>query len=94
VVATSEFLDDVQTMTLEAFAGVCGDLGAVEAGALELLCDPATGVTVGLVPLSEALNRHAGDYAERLEPAIDADVPPFVAPPSVTARWASGRAAG
>jgi enediyne biosynthesis protein E8 len=96
VVATPEFLDDVQTMTLEAFAdtivpgvkrfpedraiaGVCDDAGAVEAGALELLADPATGVTAGLVPLSEALNRHAGEYAERVGLAPDTGVPAFVA---------------
>lgn len=96
MVATPEFLDDVQTMTLEAFAdtivpgvkrfpddhaiaGVCDDPGAVEAGALELLSDPATGVTAGLVPLSEALNRHAGDYAGRVGLTLDTAVPPFVA---------------
>jgi hypothetical protein len=64
-----------------AIAGVCDDPGAVEAGALELLNTPATGVTAGLAPLSEALNRHATAYAERhgLTPADG--LPPFVALP-------------
>src|SRR5262245_3856757 len=64
-----------------AIAGVCDEPGAVEAGALELLGDPATGVTAGLVPLSEALNRHAGDHADRAGLTADPDttVPPFVA---------------
>jgi len=61
-----------------AIAGVCDDPGAVEAGALELLGDPATGVTAGLVPLSEALNAHAGAYAEREGVTLDDGVPPFV----------------
>lgn len=94
--ATPEFSDEIQTMTLEAFAdtivpgvkrspddraiaGVCDDPGAVEAGALELLAMPATGVTAGLGPLSQALNAHATAYAERTGLELDADVPPFVA---------------
>jgi enediyne biosynthesis protein E8 len=96
VVATPEFLDDVQLMTLEAFAdtivpgskrfpvdpaiaGVCDEPGAVEAGALQVLTDPATGVTAGLAPLSAALNRHAGEHAERVGLSLDTGVPPFVA---------------
>jgi hypothetical protein len=96
VVATPEFLDDVQTMTLEAFAdtivpgvkrspddraiaGVCDDPGAVEAGALELLSTPATGVTAGLVPLSGLLNVRATEYAERVGLTLEDDVPAFVA---------------
>jgi enediyne biosynthesis protein E8 len=96
VVATPEFLDDVQVMTLEAFAdtivpgvkrsptdraiaGVCDDPGSVEAGALELLGNPSTGVTAGLVPLSQMLNQHALNYAERVGITLDADVPAFVA---------------
>jgi enediyne biosynthesis protein E8 len=95
-VASPEFLDDVQTMTLEAFAdtiipgvkrfpddraiaGVCDDPGSVEAGALELLADPATGVAPALVPLSQMLNGHATAYAERTGLTLDDDVPPFVA---------------
>jgi hypothetical protein len=62
-----------------AIAGVCEEPGAVEAGALELLADPATGVAMGLVPLSGALNGHAGAYAERAGLTLDDGVPPFVA---------------
>jgi hypothetical protein len=96
VVATPEFLDDVQAMTLEAFAdtivpgvkrfpddhaiaGVDDEPGAVEAGALELLADPATGVTAGLVPLSGMLNQHAVNHAERVGLTLDPGLPPFVA---------------
>jgi hypothetical protein len=62
-----------------AIAGVCDDPGAVEAGALELLHDPATGVTAGLGPLAQALNGHAVAYAEEKGLTLDDDVPPFVA---------------
>ena len=62
-----------------AIAGVCDDPGAVEAGALELLNDPATGVTAGLGPLSQALNAHAVAYADEHGRTLDEDVPPFVA---------------
>jgi enediyne biosynthesis protein E8 len=62
-----------------AIAGVCDDPGAVEAGALELLATPATGVTEGLAPLTAALNAHAQAYAEREHVGLDGDVPPFVA---------------
>jgi enediyne biosynthesis protein E8 len=62
-----------------AIAGVCDDPGAVEAGALELLATPATGVTAGLAPLSVALNAHAQRYAGENGIELDADVPPFVA---------------
>ncbi len=62
-----------------AIAGVCDDPGAVEAGAIEMLETPATGVTAGLGPLSQALNAHAAGYAEAHGLALDAGVPPFVA---------------
>ncbi|HEV2782919.1 MAG TPA: DUF5987 family protein [Actinophytocola sp.] len=62
-----------------AIAGVCDDPGAVEAGAIELLETPATGVTEGLAPLSAALNGHATAYAAEHGLQLDADVPPFVA---------------
>lgn len=62
-----------------AIAGVCDDPGAVEAGALELLNDPATGVAAGLGPLAEALNGHATAYAEEHGRVLDDEVPPFVA---------------
>ncbi|OLF10320.1 DUF5987 family protein [Actinophytocola xanthii] len=62
-----------------AIAGVCEDPGAVEAGALELLATPATGVSEGLTPLSQALNAHASAFAERHGRVVDTDVPPFVA---------------
>lgn len=96
MVATPDFLDDVQKMTLEAYAdtivpgvkrfpddhaiaGVCDDPGSVEAGVLELLADPATGVTAGLVPLSGMLNQHAANYAERVGLTLDPELPAFVA---------------
>ena len=64
-----------------AIAGVATDGGAVAAGALELLADPATGVAAGLGPLSQALNGHAQAYAaEQGLPAEDG-VPAFVALP-------------
>lgn len=62
-----------------AIAGVCDDPGAVEAGALELLNDPATGITAGLGPLSQALNGHASAYAAEHGVSLDPDLPPFVA---------------
>jgi enediyne biosynthesis protein E8 len=94
--AAPEFLDEVQKLTIEAFAdtivpgvkrfpddraiaGVCDDPGAVEAGALELLADDATGVTAGVPHLAQALNGHAQAYAERNAISLDGDLPPFVA---------------
>jgi enediyne biosynthesis protein E8 len=62
-----------------AIAGVCDDAGAVEAGALELLHNPSTGVTEGLPYLAQGLNAHAAAYAERYGRTLDADVPAFVA---------------
>lgn len=62
-----------------AIAGVADGGGAVAAGALELLNDPATGVAAGLAPLSTALNGHAQDYAAQRGLELDATVPPFVA---------------
>ncbi|MCT2583749.1 DUF5987 family protein [Actinophytocola gossypii] len=62
-----------------AIAGVCDDPGAVEAGALELLNTPATGVTEGLPHLATALNTHARTYADREGVELDDDVPSFVA---------------
>ena len=62
-----------------AIAGVCDDPGAVEAGALELLNDPATGVAPGLGHLAQSLNGHATAYAEEHGRVLDDDVPPFVA---------------
>lgn len=62
-----------------AIAGVCADPGAVEAGALELLNDPATGIAAGLAPLAQSLNGHATAYAEEHGRVLDDGVPPFVA---------------
>ena len=93
--ATPEFSDEVQTLTLEAFAdtivpgnkrsstdraiaGVCAEPGSVESGAIELLCDPATGVAPALVPLSGLLNQRATEYAERTGVTLDDEVPAFV----------------
>jgi len=62
-----------------AIAGVAEGGGAVAAGALELLNDPATGVTAGIGPLATALNGHARSYATERGLALDESVPPFVA---------------
>ncbi|HEX3588114.1 MAG TPA: DUF5987 family protein [Pseudonocardiaceae bacterium] len=64
-----------------AVAGVSPGGGAVAAGAIELLETPATGVTAGLDPLSQALNQHAVNYAQRTGLTLDDDVPAFVALP-------------
>jgi enediyne biosynthesis protein E8 len=62
-----------------AIAGAAQGPGAVEAGALELLHTPATGVTAGLPYLAGALNGHAKAYAAEKGITLDEDVPPFVA---------------
>lgn len=62
-----------------AIAGVSDDAGAVEAGALELLETPATGVTAGLESLAAGLNGHAATYAAKRSIDLDEDVPEFVA---------------
>lgn len=62
-----------------AIAGVSDDAGAVEAGALELLETPATGVTAGLESLATGLNGHAAAYAAKRRIDLDEDVPEFVA---------------
>ncbi|MGH3756273.1 DUF5987 family protein [Actinophytocola sp.] len=62
-----------------AIAGVVDDPGAVEAGALEVLADPASGVAAGLAPLSQALNAHASAYADHAGLTLSDGVPPFVA---------------
>jgi enediyne biosynthesis protein E8 len=46
-----------------AVAGAAAGPGAVEAGALQLLETPATGVSEGLTDLARALNEHARSYA-------------------------------
>ncbi|ALG10762.1 DUF5987 family protein [Kibdelosporangium phytohabitans] len=61
-----------------AIAGVAPGGGAVQAGALEMLNDPATGVTAGLAPLSQTLNAHATAYAAEIGLDLDGTVPPFV----------------
>jgi hypothetical protein len=64
-----------------AIAGAATGGGAVAAGALELLETPATGVTAGLAPLSQALNGHATAYAAEHGLDLDESVPAFVALP-------------
>lgn len=61
-----------------AIAGVGKGPGAVEAGALELLHMPATGVTAGLEYLVLSLDNHARAYANDNGVELDGDVPPFV----------------
>jgi hypothetical protein len=62
-----------------AVAGAAAGPGAVEAGALELLEAPATGVSDGLADLADSLNEHAVKYAAERGISIDRDLPPFVA---------------
>ncbi|WP_092528546.1 DUF5987 family protein [Amycolatopsis arida] len=62
-----------------AIAGASAGPGAVAAGALELLRTPATGVTAGLRPLSEALNKHAEAFAAERGVELDGALPAFVA---------------
>ncbi len=61
-----------------AIAGVCDDPGAVEAGALELLEHPATGIAAGLEAFATGLNAHATAFAAARDLTLDDDVPPFV----------------
>jgi len=62
-----------------AIAGAASGPGAVEAGAVQLLETPATGVTEGLTSLVHALNEHAAAYATEHGLVVPAGVPPFVA---------------
>jgi enediyne biosynthesis protein E8 len=59
-------------------AGVAPGPGAVEAGAIELLETPATGVADGLDDIVITLNDHASSYAAEHDITLDAAVPPFV----------------
>ena len=61
-----------------AIAGVSEGGGAVTAGALELLEDPATGVTAGLPYLAIGLNAHATNYAQEHGIELDPELPAFV----------------
>jgi len=54
------FPDDV------AIAGVSDSAGAVEAGALDVLQDPATGIEDGIGGMAGLLNMHARQYAEKI----------------------------
>lgn len=64
-----------------AIAGAMAGPGAVVAGALELLANPATGMTEGLPELARALNEHARAHAGEHGVALDPSVPPFAALP-------------
>lgn len=64
-----------------AIAGAMAGPGAVAAGALELLANPATGITEGLPGLAHALNEHAQAHANEHGVALDSSVPPFTALP-------------
>lgn len=61
-----------------AVAGHSHDAGAVGAGALELLSNPATGVTSGLGEFVVLLNEHAERHAELHGVALNEGEPPFV----------------
>jgi enediyne biosynthesis protein E8 len=62
----------------QAIAGAAAGPGAVEAGAVELLETPATGVSEGLDGLAKALNDHAAAWAVSHGVTIDESVPAFV----------------
>jgi hypothetical protein len=62
-----------------AIAGAMAGAGAVAAGALELLANPATGITEGVPGLASALNGHAEAYANDRDQALDPSLPPFTA---------------
>ncbi|GAB7045923.1 DUF5987 family protein [Catenuloplanes indicus JCM 9534] len=64
-----------------AVAGAAEGGGAVAAGALRLLTDPAGGIAPALDSLAVALNDHAARYAEGRAVPLDGDVPAFVALP-------------
>ena len=64
-----------------AIAGAAAGPGAVAAGALELLEEPATGVTDALDYLSQLLGEKAAAWAAERGLTLDDDVPPFVALP-------------
>lgn len=64
-----------------AIAGVVDDPGAVEAGAVTLLEDPAGGLAPALEAAVLELNEYATEYAHEHDLTLDADVPPFVALP-------------
>jgi enediyne biosynthesis protein E8 len=53
--------------------------GAVAAGAVELLEEPACGLVDVLDSMVAALNEHARDHARRHDLRLDAELPPFVA---------------
>lgn len=67
------FPDDV------AIAGASTGPGAVEAGALELLNHPATGIAESLDYLAGALDAHAAAYAGETGIELAGDLPAFVA---------------
>ena len=62
-----------------AVAGAATGGGAVAAGALDLLRDPATGLAPSLDALVVALNDHAHRFAGARGRDLPPDVPPFVA---------------
>nr|WP_212828990.1 DUF5987 family protein [Catellatospora sp. TT07R-123] len=62
-----------------AIAGVAEGGGAVAAGALTLLEDPAGGLAHSLEGLAQLLNAHAADHAAEHEFALDEKLPAFVA---------------
>lgn len=64
-----------------AVAGAAEGGGAVAAGALELLHDPAGGIAPALESLAITLNDHAHRYAGTHAVPLEEDVPAFVALP-------------
>ncbi|WP_196812252.1 DUF5987 family protein [Nocardia sp. CNY236] len=58
-----------------AIAGVSPLPGAVEAGALTVLQDPATGIDDGIAEMAHLLNEHAREHAARIGVEVGDDVP-------------------
>lgn len=65
----------------QAVAGAAPGAGAVAAGALELLSDPAGGLAPALESMAVALDAHAERYARDHGLTLAADLPGFVALP-------------
>jgi hypothetical protein len=65
----------------KAIAGAAAGPGAVAAGAIELLQDPATGIADSLDIYARDLNERTLTYADEHSLDLDTSLPPFVALP-------------
>ncbi|MFJ6194998.1 DUF5987 family protein [Micromonospora sp. NPDC092111] len=60
-------------------AGASAGGGAVVAGAVDLMREPACGIVDALDSMVDALNEHGREYAAERGLALDGRLPPFVA---------------